>query len=135
MKFSMTPMIRPPAPVTAPPKQAKAVSMDWLLAAVGLSNRVTGGLHEILVHPGSEHFLVNGKPCVGLSRRLSMDFVQSEAGFVLEVLAHGFHDYTARENICGRLRYHPDRRGRERTGKAMSSAERVRKFRLASKRN
>lgn len=127
-------MIRPPTSVTAPPRQARTVSMDRLLAAVGLPNRVTGGLREILVHPGSEHFLVNGKPCVGLSRRLRKDCVPSEAGFILEVLAHGFHDYTARENICGRLRYHPDRRGRERSGKAMSGAQRARKFRQARKR-
>ncbi|MCA1973119.1 MAG: hypothetical protein LDL44_09785 [Caenispirillum sp.] len=134
MKFLMTPMIPPPVPATAPPRHAKAVSMDRLLAAVGLTNRVTGGLSEILVHPGREHFLVNGKPCVGLSRRMRKAIGQAEAGFVLEVLAHGFHDYTARENIRGRLRYRPDRRGREKTGKAMSGAERARKHRLAAGR-
>lgn len=135
MKLSMTPMIRPPVPIAAPPMQASVVTMDGLLAAVGLSNRVTGGLREVLVHPGPEHFLVNGRPCVGLSRRSISALGQTDAGFVLEVLAHGFHDYTARENICGRLRFFPDRRGRERTGRAKSGAERARKFRQASKRD
>ena len=134
MTFPLTPMIPTPVSVAVPPRRAKAVSMDRLLAAVGLSNRVTGGLREILVHPGAEHFLVNGKPCVGLSRPLRKAIGRAEAGFVLEVLAHGFHDYTARENIRGRLHYRPDRRGREKSGKALSGAERARKYRQAASR-
>jgi len=131
MKFSMTPIIRPPLHAARPPVLARPVTMEALLAAVGLPNRVTGGLREVLVHPGEGHFWVGGKPCVGLSRRAIARLGREEAGFVLEVLAHGFHDYTARENVCGRLRYHPERRGRERTGRAMSGAERARKFRHA----
>ena len=135
MKLLMTPMIPAPRYVGDPPKNSKSVKFSDLLTAVGLTNRVTGGRLEVLVHSGSDHFWVRDQPCVGLSGRLFAKLTYRNAGFILEVLAHGFHDYTARENICGRLRYHPDYRGHERTGKAMSGAERARKFRMASKRN
>ena len=55
---------------------------------------------------------------------------EKQALRALEVLAYGFHDYAAREAVCGRGYFRPlPPPGRPRSGRALTSAERVRNHR------
>lgn len=84
----------------------------------------------VRLHPGSRHFRAPDAYYVGIGRprfsRRPQDSLR-----VLEVLAHGFHDYVARETICGRALFVPPRRrGRPALlGRRMSAAERMRRMR------
>lgn len=49
---------------------------------------------------------------------------------VLEILAYGFNDYAAREAVCGRGLFMPTApRGRRRSGTALTSAEKMWRYR------
>jgi hypothetical protein len=103
-----------------------------LCAEAGIPCRITGGpseLRRIVLHTGTDHFLTPTVTYVGLGKHRARDPVRALRA--LEILAHGFHDYGARECVCGRgLFVAPTRTGRPRLGpQAMSAAERMRNMR------
>lgn len=114
-----------------PPVPIATVSVRDLCEIAGVPNRVTSPhTPSVVLHRGSRHFVGRHRYYVGLDRR-SFSRTALDALRILEILAHGFHDYAARENTCGRgLFVSPRRRGRPALrGRRMSSAERMRRMR------
>jgi hypothetical protein len=73
--------------------------------------RVSRPDKTVICIAGGEHFVTNKRYYVGVGSRWRK--TRTAALKVLEVLAHGFHDYTARECVCNRgLFAIPKRRGR-----------------------
>jgi len=133
-RLPYTPFIPPPtilADDAVPPVTIATLSVRELCAIAGISNRVTSPhTPSVLLHQGSRHFVGRSLYYVGLDGfAFSRD--QRHALRVLEILAHGFHDYAARENICGRGLFGvPRRLGRPALGgRSMSPAERMRRMR------
>lgn len=85
---------------------------------------------RVRLHRGAGHFRTRDAHYVGMDcRRFTRQPL--DALRVLEVLAHGFHDYVARESVCGRGLFGvPRRRGRPTIrGQSMTAAERMRRMR------
>lgn len=124
--------ISPPLPLAANdarPGEIARVTLNELCGQAGVPVRVATDVPEvtIVLHKGTFHFRSPGFAYIGIG-----DFSDREQALrVLEVLAHGFHDYAARECVCGRgLFCAPTKRGRPSlTGRAMSAKERMRKHR------
>lgn len=113
------------------PREIASFSVAELCALAQLPNRITGGpAVRVVLHSGSDHFRAPRASYVGIGRsKFRPDRVSAIQ--VLEVLAHGFHEYAARENLRGRDLFQPPRRpGRPPLGaRAMSPAERMRRMR------
>jgi hypothetical protein len=106
------------------------VTLSELCELAGIPCRVTSPhLPTVTVHAGASHYRGPDGLWVGLDGAFTRSAL--EALRILEVLAHGFHDYGARECVCGRgLFVAPVRRGRPaQWGRAMSAAERMRRLR------
>lgn len=113
-----------------PPPCVARVTVGELCVLAGIPVRVTtGSPGVVLLHSGPEHFRHRGLLYVGIGGAFSG--TPESALRTLEVLAHGFHDYAARESICRRgLFVPPVRRGRQpHRGRAMTAAERMRRHR------
>lgn len=127
------PFIAAPRPLTAeiaPPAAAARLSLRRLCDMAGVSFRVTSPhVPAVILHPGTDHFFGPSGYYVGT--RGPFDGAPESALRILEILAHGFHDYAARECVCGRgLFGAPARRGRPSLmGRPMTPAERVRRGR------
>lgn len=129
-----TPFI--PAPTVLPegeppPMATSTITIAGLCALAGIPVRATSAhtprIHVIrggVSYRGPDAYYVG----LGAPRRVRRP---EDALRVLEILAHGFHDYAARECICGRkLFVPPRRRGRPPLrGRPMSAAERMRRSR------
>ena len=93
--------------------------------------RVSGGQdRSITCIAGGDHWLVDARDYfVGVGDGWSAS--RTSALRVLEVLAHGFHDYAARECVCGRGLFDASaRRGRPPNGaRAMTAGERMARMR------
>ena len=135
--ISLNPDIR--APLVVPfgrlaPKVLAWVTLGELCDLAGIPLRVSGGSdRRIACIAGTDHQLVAARDCyVAVGNAWSPS--RTAALRVLEVLAHGFHDYAARECVCGRgLFVASARRGRPTVGaKPMSARERM--ARMRSKR-
>ena len=115
------------------PKELARVTLSELCEAAEIPLRVTGSVENtIVLHETEEHFSAPAFYYVGVG--LKIWTVSPERALrVLEVLAHGFHDYASRETVCGRGFFTvPSKRGRPRLhGHVMSAKERMRKMRLA----
>lgn len=130
--------------VIAPPRNVRAArglvapsrtTIPELCASAGIPLRVTSATWQpVILHAGTDHFRTENASCVGVGRWKQAD--RTQALRALEVLAHGFHDYAARECICGRGFFVPPARlGRPPLGRsAMTAAERMRKMREARAR-
>lgn len=126
-------------PTITPPRNVRTVSglvalarttIPQLCALAGIRQRVTSGAwNPIVLHAGAEHFRGSRTSYVGVGAAKRSDRVQALRA--LEVLAHGFHDYAARECVCGQgLFAAPARRGRPPIGsRAMTAKERMRRMR------
>lgn len=115
----------------ARPAPVATTTVAELCALAHIPKRVTSPhTPPVVLHRGSQHFRDRGAYYVGLGRR-TFGGRDRDAMRVLEILAHGFHDYAARENVCGRgLFVAPGRRGRPALrGRPMSAAERMRRMR------
>lgn len=129
-----TPFI--PAPAVLPegaaaPVPVATIRVRDLCELAGIPHRVTSPhTPAVVLHRGPGHFVGRNRYYVGLDRR-TFSRTDVDALRILEILAHGFHDYAARESICGRgLFVIPRRRGRPALrGRRMSPAERMRRMR------
>lgn len=113
------------------PSIIASVTLEELCEASNIELRVTGGERDkIEIIAGTEHYRRPGFFYVGI-RGDEWSLTREKALSVLEVLAYGFHDYAARECVCGRGLYTPKKkRGRPALfGQAMTSRERVRRMR------
>ena len=135
MKTAFTPFI--PVPVVLPegaepPTPLARVTLRELCALAGIPVRATSAhTPRIFLHRHGTSYRSEGAYHVGLGRpRFSG---RRDALRVLEILAHGFHDYAARETVCGRGLFVPPRlRGRPPLhGRPMTAAERMRRMRAA----
>lgn len=127
-KIPMDPMIPAPRHRKAAdlPRSLARVSLAELCAAAGISCRVSGGEDRpIACVVGREHFCSGRGYFVGVGGEWRA--TPTAALRVLEVLAHGFHDYAARECVCGRGLFSvPKRRGRPLNGaRAQTARERM----------
>lgn len=111
----------------APPPSVARTTVTELCRIAGIPVRVTSSAVVVHLHAGAEHYRHRDTAIVGVV----FDGTPESALRVLEVLAHGFHDYAARESVCGRGLFAPPvRRGRHpRQGRAMTPAERMRRHR------
>jgi len=109
------------------------IRYDDLCRQAGLMARVSGPAldREILVLESGEHTRIVHPTATALAVVMpKFDASPEQALRVLEVLAYGFHDYAARECVCGRGLFRPVRpRGRPFTGKALTAAARTRRAR------
>lgn len=130
-----TPFIASPRVLASdipPPTPIATLTIGELCALAGVADRVTSPHSPLVfVHPGRDHFRTRAGCYVGLGRRRFSRRGREDALRVLEILAHGFHDYAARENLRDRgLFVPPRRRGRPAlTGRKMTAAERMRRMR------
>ena len=116
-------------PLEAPEVLARA-TVRGLCATAGIPCRVTSPhTPEVLLHSGADHFVGPGVAWVGVGGQWEPSPLAAIR--VLEVLAHGFHDYAARESICRRgLFVAPARKGRPpRWGRPATPSERMRRHR------
>lgn len=134
MAVPYTPFVRPPR-VLAPPAEAPTLlvrtTVRALCEAAGIPCRVTSPhTPEVHLHQGTEHWIAPGVAWVGVGGG-AFEPTPLSALRVLEVLAHGFHDYAARESICGRGLFDaPAKPGRPpRWGRAATPSERMRRYR------
>ena len=131
--LAFTPVIFSPqvlAEAERPPKEFARFSLNALCELAGVPPRVTGGTTpEIALHAGVDHFTHSNRFYVGVGPRWKAS--RAKVLFVLEVLAHGFHDYAAREAICSQGLFHaPLKRGRPRLqAQPMTAKERMWKMR------
>lgn len=117
--------------------------LDFRAVAASIGDRagirsVVSGVDDLVVSliAGNIHFrLADGSVAIAVPK-IKRGQVLSErvARYALEVLAHGFHDYPARESVRRFLRFIPETRGRERTGLALNGAERMRRWRRSSRK-
>lgn len=114
-----------------PPAALAQVTLDQLCTLAGIRNRVTGATVNVTIIAGKEHWTAPDVCCVGVGRAWKPS--RSSALRVLEVLAHGFHDYAARECVCGKGLFvapSSNRPGRQRIGEqAMTAGERMQRMR------
>lgn len=129
-----TPFIQPPLVLTERAERPAAIaklSVGELCQIARIALRVTSPhTPAVVLHRGARHFRDATTYYVGIDRPRFSRRVD-EAMRVLEILAHGFHDYAARESICGRgLFTAPPVRGRPTIyGRPMSARERMRRMR------
>lgn len=123
--FISPPKIRPVGDKELPQIYG-TTSVAELCELAGLRMRVTGGIsHHVVCCAGNEHFTVGTNYFVGVGSNWNRQRVQALR--VLEVLAHGFHDYAARECVCGKGLFRaPKKPGRPLTGpRAKTASERM----------
>ena len=136
-QIPMTPYIAPPHYLSDTDKAPSAlirITLEELCALSGVRQVVTGGKRPtIACVRGGTHVLGRDTYYVGVGR--SWVPSRTSALRVLEVLAHGFFDYAARECICGKGLFCPPRtRGRPPKGtRAMSAKERMAAMRARRK--
>ena len=96
-----------------------------LCAIAGVNLRVTEAPREIVCVRGQQSFQIEGRQLVGGAA--GWPLTRADALRVLETLAHGLHDYAARECICGRKLFSPPgRQGRPTEGvRARTASERM----------
>ena len=97
-----------------------------LCTTAKVSLRVSGGeSRSIVCIAGSDHFRVGRDYFVGVGS--AWGATQTAALRVLEILAHGFHDYAARECVCHQKLFSiPKRQGRPPVGpRAKTARERM----------
>jgi hypothetical protein len=85
-------------------------SREALIRAGGIRPAVAGAEDAcVLLVAGSQHFrLATGELAVGMQPADAIGLAREErARYVLEVLAHGFHDYAARECVRRFVMYLP----------------------------
>lgn len=132
--FPCTPFIAAPRTLTeneARPTATATLTLRELCTIAGVPLRVTSPhTPRVYLHRGAEHLAGPEEYWVGCGVR-AFRRRETDAVRVLEVLAHGFHDYAARECVCGRgLFAGPRRRGRPVLGgRPMTAAERMRRMR------
>lgn len=105
-----------------------------LCAAAKIPLRVTSTRwNQVVLHTGTQHLRapLSSTSFVGVGEGKASPHVRALR--VLEVLAYGFHDYAARECVCGQGFFvAPKRRGRPAIGRrAMEPKERMRKMRAS----
>lgn len=131
---AFTPFIPAPRILLAgarPPRALARLRLEDLCRLAGLPSRVTGAnTLAVLIHAGAAHYRSRDFFYVGLSCERFEPSARAALG-VLEILAHGFHDYAAREQLCQRALFVPPANpGRPRLkGRAMTAAERMRRMR------
>ena len=116
---------------TEPPAAVAVLSIPDLCGLAGVPLRVTSPhMPRVVLHRGTVHYRGDAALYVGIGRPRFSKRAQ-DAMRVLEVLAHGFHDYASRESICGRGFFTaPKSRGRPPIGgRRMTAAERMRRMR------
>ncbi len=115
----------------AKPRGAVPWTLEELCDAAEIPCRVTGAARtRVLIYVGGTHFWASGgRLYVAVAKGWRATRVGALR--VLEVLAHGFHDYAARECICGQNLFSvPQLRGRPSVyGRPMTAAERMRRSR------
>jgi hypothetical protein len=134
----MTPHI--PAPVIGDAASSRQIvrsstfktTRSRLIERAGIRSLVSG-TDDLVVRliAGTSHYrLVDGSVAIAVQHMdTHKDLSPEIARYVLEVLAHGFHDYPTRECVRRFLRFIPETRGRERSGRALSGAERTQRWR------
>jgi hypothetical protein len=108
------------------PRVLTRVELSELCTIAGVPCCVSGGEdRSIACVVGSEHFSVGRDYFVGVGSEWRA--TPNAALRVLEVLAHGFHDYAARECVCGKGLFSvPKRQGRPPNGvRAQTARERM----------
>lgn len=113
------------------PRVLGRVGLSELCAIAGIRCQVSGGeRRSITCVAGSDHFLVDRAYYVGVGDEWTA--TPTAALRVLEVLAHGFHDYAARECVCGKGLFSvPKRQGRPPKGpRAQTARERMAAMRV-----
>jgi|ERR1700684_793268 len=121
-----TPFIPAPRARNDRPSALARTTLTELCSAAKLPMRVSGGeKHSVVCIAGSDHFSVGRDYFVGVGDAWNAS--PTAALRVLEVLAHGFHDYAARECICQKkLFVPPKRQGRPPNGaRAQTARERM----------
>ena len=125
-----------PERATPPGRTVSTFTIGQLCQLARVPMRVSGGedVKVICVESKDHFFGPDGVYYVGVAARPR---TRVGALRVLEVLAHGFHDYAARECVCGRGLFTAPTgpRGRPRLGAlAMTARERMAAMRLRRKR-
>jgi hypothetical protein len=116
----------------AHPKALLRTDVRRLCELAEIPMQVTGGpVVRVVVYVGREHLRSSKVLYVGVED-WKPDRVHALRA--LEVLAHGFHNYAARECVCGRGLFSvPKLLGRPPVGgRAMTATERMRKMRATS---
>lgn len=132
-KIPMTAIICSPLALARsdkPPVALSKTSLSELCERAEIPLRVTGGQnHEIVLHEGEAHFSIPGTYYVGVGALKLPTRVRALQ--ILEILAHGFHDYAARECVCNQGLFSvPAKRGRPRLHAApMTPQQRMKKMR------
>jgi len=134
------PMIAPPKIAASPPsRKAYPHLTDFarLCEAAGIPSRVTGGDPlRVALGPAQESIRCDNIRYVGLGQDFAKP-AREKALRALEILTHAFHEYAAREAVCGRNLFSvPAKPGRPRSaGRPLSAAERMRRMRARPVRN
>ena len=119
---------------TRPPQALARTSVGDLCKAANVSMRVSGSQRrKIVCTTGDEHLYTGDTYYVGVGDTWKLS--RTSALRVLEVLAYGFHDYVARECVCGRGLFVPPKPpGRPLAGpRAKTAAERMAAMRARKK--
>lgn len=113
------------SPDTPGPSVLGTISFEELCARAAVKVRVSQARREIVCVRGRRSFLIGNNQLVGGAENWPLK--REDALRVLETLAHGLHDYAARECICGRKLFaSPGRRGRPSEGpRARTARERM----------
>ena len=113
------------------PEELARVSVEQLCQRAGIPMRVSTDVPQrvVVLHAGNEDFRAPGFNYVGIGGLWAPGRIAALR--VLERLAYGFHDYVARECVCGRgLFCAPKKRGRPLlTGQPLTAAARMRRHR------
>jgi len=111
-------------------KSVSYTTVPELCSRAGIPLKVTmASWHKVILHAGTEHLRTPVASCVGVGKVRGSK--RTKALRALEILAHGFHDYAARECVCSRgLFAAPARIGRPLVGsEPMTAKERMRRMR------
>jgi hypothetical protein len=124
----MNPLIPAPRMCTADklPRVIGHTTLANLCETAKVRPYVSGGeVRSIVCVAGSGHFLIGRDYFVGVGDSWKSN--RTAALRVLEVLAHGFHDYAARECVCRKKLFSlPKRQGRPPAGpRAKTARERM----------
>jgi hypothetical protein len=121
-----TPFIPAPRVQSVKPSVLARTTLTELCAIAKLPMRVSGGeTRSIACIAGTDHFAVGRDYFVGVGDEWNANPITALR--VLEVLAHGFHDYAARECVCQKKLFSPPKRqGRPPKGfRAQTARERM----------
>jgi hypothetical protein len=108
------------------PHTLARTTLSELCTIAGVPVFVSGGEERsVTCIVGTDHFSVGRDYFVGVGNEWEAN--QTKALRVLEVLAHGFHDYAARECVCHKKFFSPPKRqGRPPVGaRAKTARERM----------